>query len=208
MTIAGTAVATGIGREEIGTAIMTGTGRESGRGTEIKSEIAIVMVTAMTIDDGVILGPDRALDTDRALALARGTESASRTVTVTVTATVVESGIPNATVNVSEINLAPVCPPRGDGLAHAGDLRAFLISTVMYPQLAIEVVPLVGVSDLQSARSVTSGRALLRLIDIYPVESETVIVRKIQIEVVNLMIGEHEGKVLIGGAEVGRSAAC
>ncbi|OOO09275.1 hypothetical protein OAory_01105710 [Aspergillus oryzae] len=213
LNIAGTAVATGIGREEIGTEIRTGTGtgkgtgRETGRGSETESEIALAMVTAMTIVDGVILGPARALDTDRALALVRGIGSASMTVTVIVI--VVESGIKKVIVNVSEINLAPVCPPpRGEGLAHAGDPRVSLISTVMYPQLAIEVVPLVGVSDPQKERSVTTDRALLRLIDIYPAESETVNVRKMRIEVVNLMIREHEGKVLLGGAEVGRSAAC
>ncbi|OGM46779.1 arginine rich protein [Aspergillus bombycis] len=72
----------------------------------------------------------------------------------------------------------------------------------------IEVVPLVGASDPPSDRSATTDRALLRLIDIYPVESETVTVRKMRIEVVNLMIGDHEGKVLVGGAEVGRFAAC
>ena len=195
MNIAGTAVATGIGREEIGTEIMTGT----------ESEIAIAMVTVMTTVGGVILGPDRALDTDRALAPVRGTGSANMIVTVTV----VESGIKSVTVNVSEINLAPVCPPpRGEGLAHAGDLRAFLISTGMYPRLAIEVVPLVGASDPPSDRSVMTDRALLRLIDIYPVESETVTVRRMRIEVMNLMIGDHEGKALVGGAEVGRPAAC
>jgi hypothetical protein len=196
MTIAGTAVAIGIGIGGIGTE------------TETETEIETVIITAMTTVDGAILDPDLVLDIVHALALAL--VLGSRTVRITGTVIVAKIEIKvktkKKTQNLSGRDLALVClPHHGNGLVHPGGLQASLILTAMYLQLATEVGPLVAASVPQNERSGRTDHALLKLIDIYPAETETENEKKSRTGVANLVvIGEHEGEVLVGGAEAGK----